>query len=107
MVWRYALRRLAIAVPQLFGLLTATFFIVHLLPGDPARLIAGPLASAATIGEIRLRLGLDKPLFQQYLVCVKGFFTHLDLGSSSYTHDAFSHVLMLRLPVNIALLPLA
>ena len=107
MVWRYALRRLAIAVPQLFGLLTATFFIVHLLPGDPARLIAGPLASAATIGEIRHRLGLDKPFFQQYLDYVKGLFTHLDLGPSSYTHEAVSSDLLQRFPATFELITLA
>ena len=55
-VWRYGLRRLVIAVPQLFGLLTATFFIIRLLPGDPARLIAGPLASEETVAAIRHEL---------------------------------------------------
>lgn len=106
-VWRYALRRLAIAVPQLFGLLTATFFIVRLLPGDPARLIAGPLASAATIDEIRRRLGLDKPFLQQYLDYLKGLFTHLDLGPSSYTHAAVASDLLQRFPATFELITLA
>lgn len=98
---------MAIAVPQLLGLLTVTFFIVHLLPGDPARVIAGPLASAETIADIRHRLGLDKPLFTQYLDYLRGVFTHFDLGPSSYTQHPVSQDLLQRFPATFELITLA
>src|SRR5712691_9243681 len=106
-VWRYGLRRLVIAVPQLFGLVTATFFIIRLLPGDPARLIAGPLASEETIAVIRHRLGLDKPFLHQYLDYLKGLVTHFDLGPSSYTQRPVSQDLLQRFPATFELITLA
>ncbi len=106
-VWRYGLRRLVIAVPQLFGLLTATFFIIRLLPGDPARLIAGPLASEETVAAIRHQFGLDKPFFPQYFDYLKGLFTRLDLGVSSYTQHPVSQDLVQRFPATFELITLA
>src|SRR5919199_1320395 len=106
-IWRYAVRRLVIGVPQLFGLITATFFIVRLLPGDPARLIAGPLASDETVAAIRHQLGLDKPFFQQYLDYLRGLVLHFNLGPSSYTQHPVSQDLLQRFPATFELITLA
>jgi glutathione transport system permease protein len=61
----YALRRLLGVVPTLAVVAVLVFFFVHLLPGDPARLAAGPEADAETVALVRRDLGLDRPLPEQ------------------------------------------
>jgi glutathione transport system permease protein len=63
----YFLRRLVGTVPVLVAVSIFVFGFVHLLPGDPARLIAGPDASQQDVQSVREALGLDRPLWQQYL----------------------------------------
>ena len=63
----YTLRRLALAVPILFGVSVAVFMMVHLLPGDPVDVIAPQGASLEQKASMRHELGLDKPLVSQYL----------------------------------------
>jgi glutathione transport system permease protein len=61
----YALRRLLGVVPTLLLVAVLVFLFVHLLPGDPARLAAGPEADAETVALVRRDLGLDRPLPEQ------------------------------------------
>ncbi len=77
-------RRLISVVFVLFGLSIITFGLSHIVPADPARLIAGPRASKSTVDMIRHDYGLDRPLYQQYLTYAKGIFT-LDFGTSLST----------------------
>ncbi|MCF3932247.1 ABC transporter permease [Acuticoccus sp. M5D2P5] len=63
----FVIKRLAFAIVTLFGVLTIVFFIVRVLPGDPALVILGDQANQASIEALRARLGLDQPLFVQYL----------------------------------------
>ncbi len=63
---RYVISRLGWTIFDLLVILTITFILSYLLPGDPARTIAGPHASIETIIRIRSQLGLDKPLYVQY-----------------------------------------
>lgn len=77
----FLVRRLLITIAVLFGLLTLTFALVHVLPGDPARLTAGPGADARTVDTIRRELGLDQPLGTQYLRYL-GDVVRGDLGRS-------------------------
>ncbi|MEC5319347.1 glutathione ABC transporter permease GsiC [Brenneria populi subsp. brevivirga] len=77
----YFVKRLLGLIPTLLIVMALVFLFVHLLPGDPARLIAGREADAAVIELVRQDLGLDKPLPQQFW----RFFTHVlqgDLGTS-------------------------
>ncbi|MBD1587149.1 ABC transporter permease [Pseudomonas typographi] len=67
------------------GVSLITFVISHLIPGDPARLIAGDRASDDIVASIRHQLGLDLPLYQQYLHYM-GDLLHGDLGTSIRTH---------------------
>lgn len=60
------IRRLLTAVPVLFGLLTATFFLIRLAPGEPSSLYEDPSVDPAVIDEIRAKLGLEDPLPVQY-----------------------------------------
>lgn len=63
---RYLFRRLVHAVPVLFGISIITYLLVYFLPADPARMYAGPSATAATVARIREQLGLDQPFWAQY-----------------------------------------
>src|SRR5262245_56724886 len=72
---QYLVKRLLIAVPTLFAVLTVVFFIARVLPGDPAQVILGEQASAAAIQALRERLGLDRPLVEQYGSFVAGALT--------------------------------
>lgn len=62
----YAVRRLLGVVPTLLVVAILVFLFVHLLPGDPARLAAGPEADAETVELVRRDLGLDRPLAEQF-----------------------------------------
>ncbi|MGG5839598.1 glutathione ABC transporter permease GsiC, partial [Huaxiibacter chinensis] len=62
----YVIKRLLGLIPTLFIVAVLVFLFVHMLPGDPARLIAGPEADATVIDMVRKQLGLDRPLYVQF-----------------------------------------
>ena len=64
---RMILKRLLIAVPSLIGVVIVTFLLTRALPGDPAAYFAGPAATKEAIEQIRVKLGLDKPLLVQFV----------------------------------------
>lgn len=64
---RFLLKRLLLLVPVLFGVATLVFAILHLAPGDPARIIVGQRASAEQLQRVRTELGLNDPLWVQYV----------------------------------------
>src|SRR2546428_6554901 len=64
---RYVLRRVLYALPTLLGVTLAVFLLVRLIPGDPGRIIAGLLASDEDVQRLRIELGLDRPLPEQYV----------------------------------------
>lgn len=78
----YAIRRLLIAVPTLFGVVLLVFLMVRLAPGDPAVLLAGEFATPETLQAIRERYGLDKPLPEQFFIYL-GALLRGDLGESA------------------------
>lgn len=80
----YVIRRLIFQVFVLFGVLIIVFLISHLIPGDPAQLIAGPRATQEIINKIRHEWGLDRPLHVQFLFYLKGLLRG-DLGTSIRT----------------------
>ena len=63
---RYLIRRLLQTVPVLFGVSLLAFAIMHVVPGDPVRLIAGPDAPESVVQRVRAELGLERPLYVQY-----------------------------------------
>jgi len=83
-VLQYIVRRLLGLVPTLLIVGVLVFLLVHLLPGDPARLAAGPDANPETVQLVRKDLGLDRPLPQQFLRFVAGALTG-DFGRSMRT----------------------
>lgn len=80
----FLVRRIAQALPVLVGVSVAVFLMLHLIPGDPAQLIAGQDATAADIEGVRRALQLDRPLWQQYLAFAGRVLTG-DLGVSFRT----------------------
>lgn len=65
---RYALQRLALAAPVLFGVLLIGFLLMQVVPTDPATVRAGPQATAEVVAAIRTELGLDEPIWKQFLL---------------------------------------
>ncbi|TCS82617.1 glutathione transport system permease protein [Muricomes intestini] len=78
---RYALKRIVSAIPLLIVISFLIFMFIHLIPGDPARLIAGKDATKADVELVREQLGLNEPLPIQYGKYMKGLVTG-DLGYS-------------------------
>ena len=70
-MFRDFVMRLLGLVPTMFLVTVCVFFFVHLLPGDPAQLAAGPEADEETVRMVRERLGLDRPLPEQFVLFVK------------------------------------
>ncbi|MGQ0570884.1 MAG: ABC transporter permease [Armatimonadota bacterium] len=99
----YILRRLLLIVPQAVMLALVTFLMVRLLPGNPAALIAGPMATPEMVAAVEEWLGLHEPLHQQF-VAYLGRLVHGDLGRSWYTGRAVSEDLLQRLPHTLELI---
>jgi ABC-type dipeptide/oligopeptide/nickel transport system permease component len=78
---RYLLRRLLLTIPVLLGVATLVFALIHLVPGDPAQSMLGEGASEEEITQLRHRLGLDRPLLEQYSAFLGGLIRG-DLGTS-------------------------
>lgn len=104
-VGRYVARRLLLLVPQVLGVTTAVFFIIRLLPGDPAYMIAGPLATKEVIASVRRQLGLDHSIWYQYAVYVDRV-AHGDLGRSWLTSSQVTQDILQRLPATLELITL-
>lgn len=79
-------------IPILFGVSLGAFAFNHAIPGDPARLLAGPDASAAEVEAVRVRLGLDRPLPLQYLYFVKDALAG-NFGRSYRSRESVTRVL--------------
>ncbi len=77
-------RRLLVAVPTLIAVLTLVFVIVRIVPGDPALVILGDQATPEALAALRTRLGLDLPMWRQYVVFLSAMLTG-DLGTSMAT----------------------
>lgn len=84
------------------GVCVITFIISHLIPGDPARLLAGDRASDAIVENIRQQLGLDQPLYVQFYRYVSDLF-HGDLGTSIRTGRPVLEELRIFFPATLEL----
>ncbi len=98
----YVLKRLLSTIPVLIGISMLLFFMLRMLPGDPAQVLAGQMASPAEIENIRTQLGLDRPVYEQYLSYMSRL-ARLDLGRSARTQNPVIEEIWARLP-NTALL---
>ena len=81
---RYIVKRIIGVIPTLILVVTFVFFFVRMIPGDPARLVAGPQATQEDVELVREQLGLNESIPKQYVNYVSGLF-HGDLGTSLRT----------------------
>lgn len=99
----YVVRRLLQLVPIALGVTILVFFLIHLVPGDPARTILGNQATPHRIALVRHEFGLDRPLLVQYRKFM-GRLVHGDLGSSLFYSVPAGRLVLQRLPVTLWLI---
>jgi peptide/nickel transport system permease protein len=98
----YLLRRLVSTLPVVMVVAVVVFLLIHLSPGDPAAVIAGDLASGEDIEKLRTALGLDKPLWQQFMLWLARLATG-DLGVSIFTQVPVTALLAQRLEPTLSI----
>lgn len=99
----FVLRRLAAAVPVLIGITVVAFLLIHLVPGNPAKVILfGSQATPQQIANLTNQLGLNQPLWRQYAHFV-GQLLHGNLGTSYVTQTSVAHELLSRTPSTLIL----
>ncbi|MGI8507485.1 MAG: ABC transporter permease [Solirubrobacteraceae bacterium] len=100
----YIIRRVLWGIVLLILVSALTFVFFTIFPSvDPAVLRAGRNGSPATIAHIRHELGLDKPLYTQFWVYMRGIFLHFNLGTSYYTGASVLSLIKDRLPATLSL----
>jgi len=100
---RLLIRRLISLVFVLFGMTVITFTLSHVVPADPAAAAAGLNASALEINTIRQRMGLDRPLYEQYALYMEGLILRGDLGRSIASNVPVQEDLVRYLPASLEL----
>jgi peptide/nickel transport system permease protein len=98
----YAIRRTLTVVPVLLGVSILVFGFVHLIPGDPAVTMLGERATPEKVAAVKQRLGLDQPMYDQYLIYM-GKIIRGDLGVSIVRGDPVLPDLVRRFPATVEL----
>jgi peptide/nickel transport system permease protein len=99
---RYIGGRLLFLVPQIFGIVLVGFLLVKAVPGDPATLMLGPMATPDSIAKLRGELGLGKPLPVQFIIYINRI-AHGDFGTSWQTTQPVVEDLAVRFPATLEL----
>jgi ABC-type dipeptide/oligopeptide/nickel transport system permease component len=99
---QYIIRRFLQMIPITLGILTLIFSLIHLIPGDPAMQIAGEGARPQDVLNVRKALGLDLPLWQQYVRYLNNL-AHGDLGQSFRTNESVAREIAARYPATMQL----
>lgn len=100
---RYLVKRLLIVLASLFGLVTVSFAMVSLIPGDPATAILGEFATEEQVAVVNAQLGLDKPFLERYADYV-GRTLQGDLGTSYFSGQSVANDLLTRVPTTMVVL---
>lgn len=98
----YVMRRLVLAIPVMLLVAIATFFLLHMTPGDPVAVLLGPDATSEQINEMRAQMGLDEPVYLQMV----HWFADLargDLGESIFLHKPVTAAIVERAEPTILL----
>jgi peptide/nickel transport system permease protein len=93
----YLIKRLFSTIPVLIGISLLLFFMLRMLPGDPAQVLAGQMATPEEIENIRHQLGFDRPIYEQYAIYM-GHLVRFDLGRSARTQNPVIEEIWARLP---------
>ncbi len=99
---RYIARRILFIIPVALLVSFMTFMIIHIIPGDPARLLLGEFATPQSLAALRQQLGLDKPLIAQFGIWLWQLF-HGNLGQSIQLQQPVLDAITQRLPVTLEL----
>ena len=102
-MWVYIVRRVLLAIFVVIGMITITFFLTHVVPSDPAQLYVGPKATAEELEHAREVLGLNKPLYIQYLDYMRNVFKG-DWGVSLRTKNPVLDEIFHYLPHTLELI---
>lgn len=103
---KYIFKRILAAIPVLFVVSVVVFMIIHLTPGDPARVMLGDQALETDVEALRESLGLNEPLFVQYINWIIGIF-HGDLGTSLFMDGSMGSIILEHLYPTLALSAMA
>lgn len=98
----YIIRRLLFLVPVALLVSFITFMLIHLVPGDPARVLLGEDSTPEAVAALHQELGLDRPLYEQYGLWLNQAI-HGNLGESIQLHQPVLQAIIQRLPVTIEL----
>jgi len=98
----YLVRRLLLTIPALFGVTLISFLLTYILPGNPALVKAGALATPEYLATVEKQMGLDQPVWVQYGRYISGL-AHGDLGESSATGRPVREDFRQRLPATLEL----
>jgi peptide/nickel transport system permease protein len=100
---KYIAKRVVLLLIIIVFVSVASFFMVHLLPGNPATTILGPNQTAANVAKVNHDLGLDKPLVEQYFIWIGNVFQG-NLGESFTTHNTTVSIIKNAFPIDIELI---
>ncbi len=99
---KYTLKRLLMAIPVVWGIVTIVFVLMRVFSANPAYLILGQRATAEKVAELTAYLGLDQPIWTQYVIFLKQLL-HGDLGTSLFSSLPVMQELLERMPATIEL----
>ena len=99
---QYIIKRILAIVPVVIVVAVVVFLLIHLAPGDPASLIAGDYATADDIAKLHIALGLDQPLWRQFMIWALKLL-HGDLGTSIFTQVSVTQLLAQRLGPTVSI----
>ncbi|MBO1002363.1 ABC transporter permease [Pseudogracilibacillus auburnensis] len=105
-MFNYIIKRILSLIPVLFIVSIAIFLLIHITPGDPASIILGIDASQEQIDELRQQLGLDLPVYEQYIRWILGVFQG-DFGTSYFSNEPVTTSIIEHLKPTISLAILA
>jgi peptide/nickel transport system permease protein len=100
-MFNYLIRRLINTIFVVFGVVTLVFFVLRILPGDPAYVLAGPTATQAEVDALRQNLGLDRPAYVQYGIFLRQL-AQGDLGKATYyRNESALNLVLERMPATL------
>ena len=99
---RFIAKRIISVIPVLIIVSIVIFSLIHLVPGDPATAMLGDLATEEDIAALRIRMGLDKPLIEQYFIWIGNIF-HGDFGMSVVNNETVCSLIISHIRPTISL----
>lgn len=100
-------KRILVAIPTLFALTIAVFLMVKAVPGDPALMVLGERANKSALETLRREMGLDQPIYVQYMTFVKKLVLEGDLGRTLHSNERVSEIIAQKFPATFELAMMA